>query len=107
MSHSCADVDARSESELTALILSIEQKNSYEVVNALIKGGADVNVCIMGMTPLLRAAMLLNPHPEVYNALIQAGADVNAQTGSGRTALMMSAANLNLAEIAAILYRIY
>ena len=61
----------------------------HEVVEALLKNGADVDAYMEGgATALMLAAR--NGHPYVVEALLKSGADVNAKDpdGDGDTALI-------------------
>ncbi len=72
----------------TPLLEAIDQAN---IVKLLLAAGADVNAAIrnydllMGMTPLMSAAMVGNE--KVVQLLIDKGADVNARSPDGATAL--------------------
>jgi hypothetical protein len=75
--------------DTTPLLEAIDQAN---IVQLLLAAGADVNAVsrkegdlLMGMTPLMSAAMLGNE--KVVQLLIDKGADVNARSPDGRTAL--------------------
>ncbi|MBQ3402167.1 MAG: ankyrin repeat domain-containing protein [Synergistaceae bacterium] len=58
-----------------------------EVVKALIKAGADVNLKTNGGVTALMLATQWNSNPEVVKALIKAGADIFAKDNEGKTTL--------------------
>lgn len=63
--------------------------SNYEIVNLLIKNGADVNAKQMqGVTPLHSAAH--NGQNELAKLLIDSGADINAKMDNGHTPLFMA-----------------
>jgi len=89
-----ADVEAKDNDGMTALLLAARQNGNPEVSSVLIQAGADVNAKNNGgMTPLMWAAEWNNA--EVLNVLIQGGADVNAKDNGGMTALMLAAMRNN------------
>ena len=70
----------------TALMSAMENEKAPQVINALIKAGANVNAKNSGgMTALMFAEDF-----EIVNALIKAGADVNARNVYNQTPLMRS-----------------
>jgi hypothetical protein len=74
-------VDGRTEEDVVALMFA----RSAEVVTALLRAGADPNVCdAIGETPLMRAA--LGAPPAATQALIDAGADRGHRNQDGHTA---------------------
>ncbi len=82
-----SDVKAKDVDGRTALIevLTTENEMPPEMVEDLIRAGADVNVRIYGgMTPLMIAA---GGNPRILRALIEAGADLNARDDQGATPL--------------------
>ena len=84
-----ADINAQTEETLeTALTLAC-CGGFLEVVDFLIKAGADISAG--ANTPLMEAAQ--EGHLELVKYLIVAGADVNAATSSGDTALMYACDN--------------
>ena len=100
-----ANVNAKAKSGgATPLILAVSRGRT-EVVNALIKAGADVNAAdSTGNTALIMAAWTLNSKIEIINALLQAGADVNAKDKfSGGTALMTAVANQDVEIVNALI----
>ena len=74
----------------TALIIAVERQNT-NIVDLLIKAGADVNVKSGGKTVLKRSVDLKNI--EIICKLVETGAVDDAQTDEGLTALMQVAAN--------------
>jgi ankyrin repeat protein len=67
-----------------------------EVIAALLKAGADVNVQIKdGWTPLMIAAGK-NQNPEVIMVLLGAGADAKAKNSEGKTAFDYAKNNAKL-----------
>jgi ankyrin repeat protein len=87
-------------------LLKAAANNTPEVVEVLIKAGANVNTRNPAVhnedTPLMRAAAY-NCHPEVITMLIKAGADVNARDNMGGTALNWAARSTRSSEVIAIL----
>ncbi len=82
-----ADVRAKDEDGRTALVevLTTENEMPPEIVEELVRAGADVNVRIYGgMTPLMIAA---GGNPRTLRALIEAGADLKARDDQGATPL--------------------
>ena len=95
-----ANVSARTEDELTPLILASEHGRSPDVVHHLIEAGADVNAVGMqegreGWTPLLYA--LNSPYKSfsIVKELVLANADVNVAAPNGYTPLFFA---LNLGD---------
>jgi len=87
-----ADVDAKDTQGWTALMKAMynnEEDRGYpDVVDTLIKAGADVETQIAyGVRPLMLAAAY--GQAAVVDLLLAAGADVRATNEGGRTALMM------------------
>lgn len=75
--------------DTTALMLAADGGH-LDIVNALIKAGADINAKDQyGWTALIWAGGASNP--EIIEALLRAGADVNARSFGGETALMRAA----------------
>ena len=100
MSH---DDDAQGDEEYqrTALFAAARQGN-YEVVQALLSCGADVNVTdIRGQTALLTAVGEGNL--EMVQYLLSRGASGNVADGSGRTALFIAAQQGNYEVVQALL----
>ena len=73
-------------SALIDLVSNVTNDREYsQMVELLIKAGADVNIKTeFGYTPLLIAAR--NGHIYITEALLKAGADVNAVSPTGKTA---------------------
>ncbi len=100
-----ANVNAKAKSGgATPLILAVSGGRT-EVVNALIKAGANVNATdSTGNTALIMATWTWNGKIEIVNALLQAGADVNIRNKlSGGTALMEAVANQNVEIVNALI----
>jgi ankyrin repeat protein len=87
-------------------LLEAAANNTPEVVEVLIKAGANVNTRNPAVhnedTPLMQAAAY-NRHPEVITMLIKAGADVNARDNRGGTALNWASRSTRSSEVIAIL----
>lgn len=97
-----ADVKARTEIGMTALMWAAEYNQNPEVITALIKAGADVNARDKyGVTALMCAAHK-NKNPKTITALIEAGTDINAKDDYGKTALMKAASNNENPEVITI-----
>lgn len=80
--------------EKTAPVALAALVGSAEIINELIKFGADVNQKDEnGFTALFWAARLNNPN--TAQALLKAGADINAQSPKGDTPLMAAIINNN------------
>jgi len=88
-----ANVNARDENGITALMAAAEINNNPEVITALIRSGADVNA---------RNQADSDHNHGAITALIEGGADVHARDSHGRTALWFAERNSN-PEIAATL----
>lgn len=84
-----ADVNARNDDGLTALLYSMQEFDPwYDIVETLIKFGADVNIADSnGCTALMLAAHWAND-PDLITLLINNGANINAIDNQGHTALM-------------------
>ncbi len=88
-----ADVNASDVSGYTALMIAASKYTGLDMVNALIRAGANVNIASvrdrfenkLGWSPLIFAVR--NGSLYVVNALIQAGADVNAEDSYHLTVL--------------------
>ncbi len=81
----------RSSDRATALILAVGNRE-FQVVDTLLKNGADVNVATTtGMTPLMMAIQV--GHITIFNALLAKNADVNACLNTGAGPLFLAAQN--------------
>ena len=80
--------NARDESSGATALISAAWHGNDEIVNALLQGGADVNVKDgAGYTAILRAVQ--NKHDEIADLLLaQPNVDVNAHGSNGPTVLM-------------------
>jgi ankyrin repeat protein len=94
--NSGAEIDLRCmEDKATALMIAC-QRGNREVVELLVKRGADVNARTVldgyGYSPLVLTAEF--GFIDVVKTLVEAGAEVNARNGeAGHTAIMVSAQN--------------
>lgn len=98
-----SDGDLRT--NVTPLMFALKYATpSVEIVETLIKAGADVNTKegVVGLTPLMYAAEK-NVNIGIINLLLQNGADVNAKTNDGWTVLMRAAEYNENAEVIKIL----
>ena len=87
-----AEVDAKDEKGITALLYASSEGHSASV-EALLDAGADVDAQANdGMTALMVVA---KGNTEIARALLDAGADVNAKTNQGVTPLMVAVATGN------------
>jgi ankyrin repeat protein len=78
-----AEVNSRDVDGRTALVEALSSENEIppEIVEALVRGGADVNIRLAGgLTPLMIA---VSGDPGVVRLLVEAGADINAKDESG------------------------
>lgn len=78
-----AEVNSRDVDGRTALVESLTSENEIppEIVESLVRGGADVNIRQAGgLTPLMIA---VSGDPRVVRLLVEAGADINAKDESG------------------------
>ena len=92
-----ADVNAKDNDGLTALMVAANNRNS-EVVQELINAGADVNAkSFVGMTALMFAAK--KGDSKITKALMNAGADVNAKDMNGSTPLIYAATSNKNPEV--------
>lgn len=64
-----ADVNAKDESGLTALMYAARFNDNPEVIQVLVKNGADVNAKNKNSETALRLATVYNSNPEVITAL--------------------------------------
>ena len=104
-----ANPDAEHEG-VSALMLAIQNQNP-EIVEMLIKVGADVNNSITAIasplgemtTPLMKAAV--HENIEILQLLIDAHAHINLQDRDGRTALIYAVGNNNVATAQALINR--
>lgn len=86
-----ADVHARDEQDLNALMLAAQTNRHAGTIKALLAAGLDVNTRhTYGWTPLLLACLYGNT-PAVVAALIGAGAHVRDTNDEGATPLMLAA----------------
>lgn len=89
---------------VTPLMFALKYANpSLEIIETLIKAGADVNAKTNGGATALMVAAANNQNPEIIKALINAGADVNAKTNDSWTVLMRAAEYNENAEVVKIL----
>ena len=97
-----ADVHARDEQDLNALMLAAQTNRHPGTIKALLAAGLDVNTRHKyGWTPLLLACVYGN-RPAVVAALIEAGAHVRDANDEGATPLML-AASMSKPKIAGLL----
>ena len=86
-----ADVNARDNDGVTALMYAAESNQNPDVVATLLKAGADIlakdSKPHWGGTALLWAAVG-NKNPKVITVLLKAGADINVRNVDGKTALI-------------------
>ena len=106
-----ADVNAKDNEGLTALILAARMTNNPEVIKALIKAGADVNAKIesggsKGGTALMVAAAT-NKNPEVAKVLIEAGADKIAYRNNQRIHVVILALAMSNQAVVDLLLQDY
>ncbi|WP_295153798.1 ankyrin repeat domain-containing protein [uncultured Brachyspira sp.] len=102
-----ADIEARDDNDINALIYAVNFDNE-DMVKLLLEKGADANTVAkienehtdISPTPLMNAAYKGNTN--IINMLLENNADINYATDFGITALMM-AANFNRFESAKIL----
>ena len=102
-----ADIEARDDDDINALVYA-STYNNEEMVKFLLEKGADANtVCEIknehtdiSPTPLMNAAYKGNTN--IINILLENGADINYTTDYGMTALMY-AASFNQFEAAKVL----
>lgn len=81
-----ADIDAKSDADVTALMIAT-QNDSIDIVELLICSGADVNARDKnGRTALMIATY--KGRENIAKALIKSGANLNEKDKNGRTALM-------------------
>jgi hypothetical protein len=100
-----ANVNAKSTegADMTPLLSAANWNREAEVVDILLKAGADAGAKDnLGMTPLMFFAHATDD-PEIITALVASGADVNAKSNEGGTALLEAAGfNGNPEVIAAL-----
>lgn len=86
-----ADVNSAQGDGTTALHWAA-MNDDVEIVQMLLKGGADVKAAtrVGGITPLLMACT--NGNAAIIDALLRAGADASSAKSNGTTALMLAAA---------------
>lgn len=100
--HKGADVDARTNIDLTTLYFAVQ--NTYEeVIEVLLKYKSDVNQIVSrrGITPLHAAAS--EGHERVIEILLKSGADIYSRDINGYTALHIASQDGNLNAIAKLL----
>jgi len=89
-------IDIRANDGSTALMYVTENERSTEIIEVLIKKGADVNAKDnAGNTPLIRACLSRYKYPEIIKYLIRKGAKLNAQNDEGETALIACFKSMN------------
>src|SRR6185503_15452066 len=82
-----ANVNARADDGSTPL-LTWSLTGSFELLECLIKAGADVNIMSEGdLSPMLRVWERRSPEIAVMDMYIRAGGDVNQTDSGGRTLL--------------------
>jgi ankyrin repeat protein len=92
-----ADVNAKSNTDLTVLMLAAG-KGHKDVVDFLLKKGADINATDnRGKTALMYA--VIESNTAIVQTLLNHGADVNAKDSDGVTALMCVDNNASIAKI--------
>ncbi len=98
-----ADVNnAKNEHNATPLFMASHQKYT-EIVNYLLKKGADPNIKIkLGATPLF-VAVQDNPDIEIVESLLNSGADPDIQDKEGSTPLIIAASVNGNPEVAKLL----
>jgi len=80
-------------------LMNAARSNNLEMVQMLIKAGANVNTRDQDDLTVLMHAAVTNSPMVIIQALIQAGADINAITNKGDTALMFAARFGHLAPV--------
>lgn len=96
-----ADVNIKDHDGYTAFAYAFfQEKRNNDILNTLIKAGADVNVQVNGRTPLMIGCSFNDI--DMVKTLIAAGADVNSKAIDGATALEFACSFENL-EIVNIL----
>jgi ankyrin repeat protein len=99
-----AEIHARDEQDLTALMLAAQTNHHPGTIKALLAAGLDVNMRHKyGGTPLMSAVVFGN-EPAVIAALIEAGARVRDANDEGVTPLMLAASMAN-PKVAALLLK--
>jgi hypothetical protein len=88
-----AEFDVNGSDSVGNSTLSLEvQKRHLEVVEELLRAGADANTAnISGGTPLMTAVAFDDKSTAMLERLLDAGADIDAQGNGGETALMYAA----------------
>ena len=81
------DVNAKTGSGRTPLMLAAAYNKNPEVISLLLKAGADVNAKVESDTTPLMYAARNNENPEVISVLLEAGADAKVKNIEGKTAL--------------------
>jgi ankyrin repeat protein len=85
-----ADVNARNSSNTTPLYYAVEG-GSVDLIDLLLKRGADPNVVTSTQNSILFSAVMRSSNPEVLQLLIKSGADLKFQDREGMTALHWAA----------------
>lgn len=102
-----ADVNARCDNNMTAIMSVLGLNNNHEAVSSLvdifINAGADVNAKTIHCVTVLMIAAGSEENPEIIRKLIRAGADVNAKDGNGKTALVYALEGNPNPEIGSVL----
>lgn len=87
-----ADANTRDSSGNPVLVLAAGRGAPPEIIQALVKSGADVNIRAKhGYTPLLALSSFSPGYFDAMKYLVENGADVNAANDNGKTALMILA----------------
>ncbi|CAH1792076.1 unnamed protein product, partial [Owenia fusiformis] len=99
-----ADVNQSDKDGKTLLMYASECPNKVELVDLLLKNGADIHaVCsVEGSTALMYAADVV-PNEKTLKLLIEKGANVNARDKRNNTALIWAAMGVNTTDNARIL----
>lgn len=79
-------MDARDENGLTPLHRAAAFNSNPEIIQALVRLGADINARNKYDWTPLHLAAFKNPNPQVVLVLLDLGADPKARTSDGKTA---------------------